>query len=160
SYDPDLITLWIGGNDLGGSSGSTLNNYKQNLTDLYATYKSMAPDLRVAWSASQPLNPDQSHSSYEDYMANLTALLETARDPAVHGAWCDFYIPIAEHPDFAEIGSPLYTDGIHLTAFDEAFGAGGHNRVFDVFRAAVDTIADASRASSSSPYEAVWPTDE
>lgn len=161
AYEPDLITVWIGGNDLGNGSPSTLPNYIRNLTDLYDTYKGMsAVDLRVAWSAPQPLNPNQQQPSYVAYMANLATLLETARDPAVHGAWCDFYIPIAEHPDFAEIGSPLYNGGIHLTSFDEVYGAGGHNRAFEVYRAAVDTIADASRASSSAPYEAVWPADE
>jgi len=157
AYEPDLITALIGAHDI--STGSAVT-YKATLIAWHAAVKARRPGCRVAWSAPLPYNPDQSQSTYASFTAQRAIVMADARDPAVWGQWADYYLPLAEHPDWAEIGSALYADSMHPTAFDAVNGMGGQNRLYDQFAAALDSIADATRINANAPYGKVWPEDE
>jgi len=160
AYQPDLVTVMIGANDLTTGNAAA---YRDNLIAWYGAVKAARPECRIAWSAPVPYNPDQSHVSYANFTAQRALLMADARDPAVWGQWADYYLPLAEHPDwFAEppVTPSLWSDGVHLTGFDEVNETGGQNRLYDQFEAAVNTIADASRAGSTAPYDSVWPASE
>jgi lysophospholipase L1-like esterase len=157
AYGPDLITTLIGANDM--TSGSAAD-YKTNLAAWYAAVKAARPECRVAWSAPIPYNPNGEHPTYANFTAQRAIVMADARDPAVWGQWADYYLPLGEHPDWVEIGSALYGDTVHPTGFDAVNGTGGQNRLYDQFKAAIDSIADATRVSSTAPYESVWPADE
>jgi hypothetical protein len=157
AYAPDLVAALIGASDLAVGSAA---DYRANLVAWRDAVKAERPACRIAWSAPLPYNPDQSHPGYAAFTAQRAILMEDARDPAVWGQWADYYLPLAEHPDWAEIGGALYGDGVHPTGFDAVNGTGGQNRLYDQFKAAMDTLADPARAASTKPYESVWPGDE
>lgn len=160
AYEPDLLTVMIGANDMALNSAATL---KANLATWYGAVKAERPQCRVAWSAPIPYNPDQSHPSDTNFTAQRAIVLADCRDPAVWGQWADHYLPMGEHPDFIAdppLSPSLWSDGVHPTGFGAINGTGGQNRLYDVFRAAVDTLADATRESAATPYESVWPGSE
>lgn len=62
---------------------------------------------------------------------------------------------MGEHPDFGDtsMATTLFGDSVHPSR-------AGQTLLYNSFRAAMDTLLDTSRASSTSPHEAVWPTNE
>ncbi len=153
AYAPDLITAMIGANDLGLSPQTAL---RTNLAAWYAAVKAGRPECRVAWSPPIAYNPTGTpHPTKANFDTQRALLLADARDPAVWGQWADYYLPMGEYPDFADaaLAAPLFGDSVHPSA-------AGQSLLYASYKTAVDSIADASRASSAQPYASVWPVDE
>ena len=152
-----LVTTMIGTNDLQTFS---VANYKSRLANWAGALRSAG--VKVGWSAPPPLRSDKAYDSngggagaYDAFTAKRAALLATCRDPAVWGAWADCYLPLGEHPDLNAADNTAYIsfDGVHPVQL-------GHDRLLDSYKAAVDTLLDASRANATTMVGAAWPTSE
>lgn len=153
AYRPDLITAMLGANDLGFATAAS---YRTNLTNYYAALKAAAPAVKFAWSPPTAYNPTGTpHPNYAQYMADRASILATCRDPAVWGQWTDYYLPVGEHPDLNDptLAAALFSDAVHPSE-------SGDDLLYAIYRAAMDSILDATRVHATVPYEAVWPTDQ
>ena len=155
AYTPDLITYMIGANDL--ASGRPASRYISALVELRGHYTAARPQCRVAWSPPIAYNPTGTpHPAYATFMAARADLFTAgARDPAVWGQWCDYYLPMGEHPDFgdAALAAPLFGDSVHPSI-------AGQTLLLASYSAAINSIADAARAGSTTAYNSVWPSSE
>lgn len=162
AYEPDLITVKIGTNGMGISLDRAA--YHARAIDYYNAIKAERPECRVAWMIPLPINPDNRLAEYDTFMANRAALLTDIRDPAIWGQFADYYIPLGEHPDFTESPSltpSLWGDTVHPSGFDDSSAAaGGQNRMFAVYQAAMDTLLDPARENSQALYDSAWPTSD
>lgn len=151
AYGAQLIATMIGANDM--AVARTAAQYRADLIGLYAEYR--ARGVKFAWSAPLPYGSNQAHGSYANFMAQRAAVLATCRDPAVWGLFADYYVPLGEHPDFSlpDNMTLIGSDGVHPTQT-------GQDAMLPVFRAAIDTLLDASRATSTSMTGAAWPASE
>lgn len=153
AYDPQLVTVgMIGANDLAG--GVTSAGYRTNMT----AYKAQitATGAKLAWGLPLAYNPTGTpHPNYALFMSRRAELLADCRNPAVWGTWANYYIPMGEHPDFADVSlaAPLFGDSVHPSS-------AGQSLLFGVYKAAMDTILDTARRSATAPYAAVWPVSE
>lgn len=145
-----LIATMIGANDLATFSPA---NYRSRVAGWAGPVR--AAGVKIAWSPPHPYGTNQAHGSYADFTARRAALLATCRDPAVWGQWADHYLPIGEHPDFAAADNMalISTDGVHPTQ-------AGQNALFEVWKAALDSLLDANRAGATRMYGSAWPVSE
>lgn len=154
AFGPQLLTAMIGANDL--AAARTAAQYKGDLIAYNTALKAAGAGCKFAWSPPLPYNPTGTpHPSYANFTAQRAAVMADARDPAVWGRWADYYLPLGEHPDFADPGTaaPLFGDGVHPSTAGQAL-------LFQVYKAAVDSILDASRAGSTRMHDAAWPAGE
>lgn len=153
AYSPDLITYMIGANDFTTGTDAA---YRTNLIALRAAYASARPSMKIAWSGPIAYNPTGTpHPLKANFDTQRASLLPAARDPAVWGQWADYYLPMGEHPDFADpaTAGPLFGDAVHPSA-------AGQTLLFNVYKAAMDTLLDPTRVNSSTLYDAAWLTSE
>lgn len=155
AYAPDLITWFIGANDITNTRSAAA--YMNGMITLRLHYRTVRLQCRVAWSPPLPYNPTGTpHPTFNQFTANRAALFAAnPRDPAVWGQWCDYYLPLGEYPDFAVAASaaPLFNDGVHPSM-------AGQTLLLASYSAAIESIADASRTNSTVAYHSVWPTSE
>lgn len=154
AYAPDLLTMMIGANDL--ANARTAAQHRGDLIAYCTAVKAARPGCRVAWSPPTPYNASGApHPNLANYSAQRAALLSTCREPAVWSQWADYFVPMGLHPDFADpaVLAAKYGDAVHPNA-------AGHAALFTAYKAAIDTIADATRATSTRAYDAVWPVAE
>lgn len=157
AFGPQLIAAKIGANDLENLTAAQLGTvYLANLAAIRAAYNSGG--AKFAWSAPIPYNtaatPGPNYAGFAARRAELMALGGSIRDPSVWSQYADFYIPLGETPGFAQPdNAALFADGKHPNATGQAALAA-------VFGAAMDSLADASRASSTRVYGSVWPDSE
>ena len=151
TYGAQLIATMIGANDM--AVARTAAQYRGDLAGLHAHYR--AKGVKFAWSPPLPYGSNQAHASYANFTAQRAVLLADCRDPAVWGQFADYYIPLGEHPDFAAADNMilLSPDGVHPSQ-------AGQDAMLPVFRAALDTLLDASRAGSTAMAPAAWPGSE
>lgn len=149
-FEPDLIFAKIGANDM--AAARTAAQYRADLTMLAGHYRSAG--VAFAWSPPLPYNGNQGHPNYANFMAQRGTLLADCRDPAVHGQWCDHYVPLGEHWAFAATANgALYSDTVHLNA-------AGDGALLPNIAAALDTLADGGRRHATTMYPGRWPEDE
>jgi len=156
AYGPDLVFYMIGSNDWSVDGGTTDAQYRTRLADLFDAYKAAAPGVKIAWSPPPPYNPTGTpHAAKAWFDAQRASLMADARDPAVWGQWADYYIPLGEHPDFADAATaaPLFGDSVH-------FSAAGDDLIEAVAEASLGTILDPTRQNSNTLDDAAWLTDE
>lgn len=160
-FGAQLIYAMIGANGQLGTG--TTAAYTGQLVDYFAALKAANPAVKFCWSAPISYNPTGTpHPNYTTFTANRATLLATCRNPAVWGAWCDFYSPMGEYPDFADaaLAAPLFGDSVHPTGMNYSTFANGQNKLFDAGKAVLDTLTDAARANATAPYASVWPASE
>lgn len=157
AYGPQLITAMIGTNDFTLGTDAT---YRGNLIGYFAALKAASPGVKFAWAGPIAPNPTGApppqKANIDAQRATLFASGSTgARNPAVWGQWADFYLPMGEYPDFgdAALAAPLFGDSVHPSTAGQAL-------LYNSYKAAMDTLLDANRASSTAPYNAVWPSSE
>lgn len=145
-----LVTALIGTNDLQAYS---VANFRSRLATWAAGLRSGG--VKVGYSVPPSLNSGQQYAGYTAFMAKRATLIADARDPAVWGLFADFYIPMGEQPDLNAADNSAYisTDGVHPNA-------AGHAKLYQPFRAAVDTIIDATRATATTMINAAWLASE
>ncbi|QYU67932.1 SGNH/GDSL hydrolase family protein [Leptolyngbya sp. 15MV] len=161
AYAPDLVTLMIGTNDLSG--GRTNAQHRSDLAAWYDAVKAARPACRVAWSPPLPINAVSQHPNYAIFTARRAELVADCRDPAVWGQWADYFLPLGLHPDFLDesLHPQVFGDTVHPSSFNRTpAGTGGQVRLYEVYKAAIDTLADAARETSTQPYGSVWPESE
>lgn len=149
AYAPDLLTMKIGANDFTGITDAT---YRSRLIALRSAYSSARGAMKVAWSAPIAYNPTGTpHPSKGTFDTQRASLLADCRNPAVWGQWADFYLPMGEIPEFgdAAVAAPLFGDSVHPSA-------AGQLLLFASYKAAMDSLLDASRATSTTMYGASW----
>lgn len=156
AYEPDLATVRIGANDLAASR--TAAEHRSDLTAWYGAIKAERPECRVAWSGPLPYNPawdGEPNPQYDNFTAQRALLMADARDPEVWGQWADYYMPLGDNPDFADVtlAPDLFEDAVHLDTLGDATEA-------PAYKAFVDTIRDASRVNSTQVYASVFPAAE
>jgi lysophospholipase L1-like esterase len=153
AYAPDLIAFMIGTNDFVAGTDAA---YRTNLAALHAAYKAGDPSVMIAWSPPIAMNPTGTpHPAKANFDAQRASLMASARNPATWSAWADVYLPMGEYPDFADpaLAAPLFGDSVHPSA-------AGHLLLQDSYAAAMNSLLDTARASSTAPYNAVWPASE
>jgi hypothetical protein len=156
AYGPQLLTAMLGSNDFGPFS----------VDNVMARWLNYAPTLRAAGVklaivACPPYHP--SNASAGTVNPKVLDYWSRLRNSAILSTIADYYIPLGEHPDFRDAATrdTMFnsTDLLHMTP-----GAGtttsGQYRAYTIYKAAVDTIRDASRVSSTSMYSSSWPTDQ
>lgn len=156
AYGPHLITAMLGSNDMGSMSvGFVMAKWANYAPTVRAA------GIRLAVIAPPPYHPaNDQHAAYNprwvDYVARL-------RDPAGRSTFADYYIPLGEHPDFRDPATrdAMFNAGdlIHLTP-GATTPASGQYRAYQVYKAAIDTIRDASRTGAAAMYDAAWPMSE
>ena len=156
AYAPQLITAMLGSNDLGTFS----------VDNTMAKWLNYAPTVRTAGIKFAVVAPPPYHPSNDNYATFNPRWLDyiaRLRNPATRAAFADYYIPLGEHPDFRDptLVDAMFnaSDRLHLTP-GAAVDTSGQYRAYQVYKAAVDTIRDASRANSTSIYGSVWPASE
>jgi len=156
AYGPQLITAMLGSNDLGTMS----------VNFMMAKWANYAPTARgagvkLAVVAPPPYHP--SHASYASFNSRWLDYVDRLRDPATRSAFADYYIPLGEHPDFRDPATRdtmiNSSDLIHLTP-GATTPTSGQYRAYLIYKAAVDTIRDASRTNAPSLYDSAWPGSE
>jgi lysophospholipase L1-like esterase len=158
AYAPDLITYKIGANDFSVSGGTTAAQYRSRLIDLFAVYKAARPAVKVAWSPPLAYNPTGTpHPGKAWFDEQRAAVLSTCRDPAVWSQWCDFYMPLGEYPDF---GDNTASVALFETSDPVHPNGAGHLLLRDGYSRFMDSLIDTARASSTTPYNSVWPASE
>jgi len=156
AYGPQLMTAMLGSNDLGAFS----------VDNTMAKWLSYAPavraaGIRLAIVAPPPYHP--SNSSYATVNPRWLDYIDRLRNPATRATFADYYVPLGEHPDFrdpATIDAMFNaSDKLHMTPGASVVTSGQY-RAYQVYKAAIDTIRDASRANATSIYGSAWPASE
>lgn len=156
AYGPRLMTAMLGSNDLATFS----------VANTMAKWLNYAPTLRAAGIklavvAPPPYHP--AHAGYATFNPRWLDYVARLRDPAVRAGFADYYVPLGEHPDFRDPATRDTTintgDFIHLTP-GASTTASGQYRAYQVYKAAIDTIRDATRTDATAMYEAAWPSSE
>lgn len=152
AYAPNLIAFKIGANDFSVPGGTTAAQYRSRLIALRGAYAAARPAMKIAWSPPLAYNPTGTpHPGKAWFDAQRATLLAECRDPAVWGQWADVYLPLGEHPDFADLAlaAPLFGDSVHPSTAGQA-------ALFAVYKPMMDSLLDTSRAGSSTIYPAAW----
>jgi hypothetical protein len=156
AYGPQLMTAMLGSNDLGTFS----------VDNTVAKWLSYAPTVRAAGIklavvAPPPYHP--SNGSYATFNPRWLDYIDRLRDPATRARFADYYVPLGEHPDFRDpaLVDTMFnaSDKLHMTP-GASVVTSGQCRAYQVYKAAVDTIRDASRANATSVYGSAWPASE
>jgi len=157
SYGGQLITVMIGTNDMSG--GSDAAALRGDLALYWSKVKAAGGKLAVAPPPS--MNSGQQYANYALFMGRRASYLATIRDPAVWGLLADYYFPMGEHPDLNAADNSVYfsTDGVHPTGPASLAGT-GQAKLLEIYQPFIDTILDATRATSTTPYSSVWPSSE
>lgn len=108
-----------------------------------------------------PYHP--SNGSYPTFNPRWIDYIDRLRNPAARATFADYYIPLGEHPDFRDpaLVDTMFnaSDKLHMTPGASVVTSGQY-RAYQVYKAAVDTIRDASRVNATSIYGSAWPTSE
>jgi hypothetical protein len=135
-----------------GAAGATrAGNIKARLAELWAQYKSKG--AKFAFGFCPPQRTDA--TGIDDWNATRAAFISGFRDPAVWGLYADFYIPVGEQPDFnaADNTTLIGPDKVHPTV-------AGQDKLLEINKAALDTLFDGTRATSTQMVNAAWPASE
>lgn len=156
AYGSQLMTAMLGSNDLASYSvDATMAKW----LDYSPTVR--AAGVKLAVVGPPPYHP--SHASYATFNPRWLDYIDRLRNPTTRATIADYYIPLGEHPDFrdAALQDTMInaSDLIHLTPGATTITSGQY-RAYLVYKAAVDTIRDAARATSTSMYSAAWPSSE
>lgn len=156
AYAPQLMTAMLGSNDLGTFSVA-------NTITKWLNYASMvrAAGVKLAVAAPPPYHP--SHASYSTFFPLWADYVDRLRNPATRATFADYYIPLGEHPDFRDpaLVDTMFSasDKLHMTPGANVITSGQY-RAYQVYKAAIDTIRDASRVNATSIYGSAWPANE
>ncbi|MHA6723766.1 SGNH/GDSL hydrolase family protein [Sphingomonas sp. RS2018] len=148
-----LLTVMIGANDLGTFTA------EDTLAKLEAWAAPIrAAGIRIAISPPTPYrDAAPRHPNYAIYTERRAAYIAALRDPVGWGRFADAYIPMGEHPDFAD--PTRYSDTVHPNGPVSAGGT-GKALLYAVFAAAMRSLIDPARRTATAPYSDVWPQDE
>ncbi len=156
AFAPDLVTVFIGHNDFSTFSVAT---YQARLIAWARAIRTA--NRRIAYAPPLPRRRTNPTPTFVAFTARRSLLMAAVRDPAVWGQWADYYIPLGEHPDFLDSANDaaLYSDGVHPSG-PVATASSGQARLHAVFAAAMDSLADQSRANATTVFSSTWPTSE
>ncbi|MBS0479491.1 MAG: hypothetical protein JSR79_09340 [Proteobacteria bacterium] len=156
AFGPQLLTAMLGSNDLGVFS----------VDNTVAKWLAYAPavraaGVRIAVVAPPPYHP--ANASYAVFNPRWVDYIDRLRNSAVRTGFADYYIPLGEHPDFRDPATvdAMFnaSDKLHLTPGASVLSSGQY-RAHAIYKAAVDTIRDASRTNATSIYSSAWPASE
>ncbi len=138
ALDPDIVTVFIGANDLG--SASSAEAYVEQILAYVAPIRARGTKVLVATNLaiSKPANPTYAnkHNMLRDPVA---ALLKQEVGRGIDGV-----IDFAGHPVIGQLTAPtntqLFSDGVHPTDRGYRGSTGGHDYLYEVYRLAVEPL--------------------
>ena len=156
TYASQLMTAMLGSNDLGTFS---VNNTIAKWLAYAPTVR--AAGIKLAVVALPPYHP--SNGSYSTFNPRWLDYIDRLRNPAMRATLADYYVPLGEHPDFRDpaLVDTMFnaSDKLHMTPGASVVTSGQY-RAYQVYKAAIDTIRDASRVNATSIYGSAWPASE
>lgn len=138
AFNPDIVTVFIGANDLGKAASAQA--WVDRILAYVAPIRTRGTKVLVATNLARqvPATPafDANHNLLRDQVAVLLK--------AQVGKGIDGVIDFAGHPIMGQISAPLNTqlfgDGLHPTDRNFRNSTGGHDYLYEVYRFAVEPL--------------------